>query len=101
MVSNGNMRYIADPFLEDPGIASPDPPAAGNSGKARDDNPRDDSRAGSFDRKSVLQTLRGSLDGGGSGNKVKVSAWKGVAGDDHVPGKVASHVSGIGTWHVH
>ncbi|CAM9187724.1 unnamed protein product [Sphacelaria rigidula] len=46
-------------------------------------------------RESTIQTLRQSFDcqavgggksGGASGGRVKVSAWKGVAGDDHVAG---------------
>ncbi|CAM9269015.1 unnamed protein product [Scytosiphon promiscuus] len=114
VVSNARMRYVADPLSQDPGVLpSPAPrldaggavAAAGTSpkGKERGDGgkkktavaaeSRDDQEEWSG-RPSILKVLRERVDqskaGGGGGKgatgSVKVAAWKGVAGDDHVPG---------------
>eukprot|EP00903_Cladosiphon_okamuranus_P014428 g13389.t1 len=111
VVSNAHMRYVADPLSEDPGVSPPPPdpakvgkPAGGKApkgkkgaaaGKKTNTATADPVEEGG--RPSILKVLRELVGKGGGGSaaagkgkgaagNVRVSAWKGVGGDDHVPG---------------
>ncbi|CAM9766287.1 unnamed protein product, partial [Ectocarpus sp. 8 AP-2014] len=107
VVSNAHMRYVADPLSEDPGVSPPTPPpvedakvstpsrAAASKGKKGGGGKEQNATEGQAEeggRLPILKVLRECVgqDGGGvgkekgtSGGSVKVSAWKGVGGDDH------------------
>ncbi|CAM9765355.1 unnamed protein product, partial [Ectocarpus sp. 4 AP-2014] len=123
VVSNAHMRYVADPLSEDPGVSAPTPPpveaakvstpnrAATSKGKNGGGGKQQNATEGQAEeggRLPILKVLRKCVgqdgDGGGkekgtSGGSVKVSAWKGVGGDDHIPGvrEWQSLISGNGS----
>lgn len=97
------MRYVADPCFEDKGFESrenspPSPAVAqhtkrGRKAAAAVDHEDGTSRGG---RMCMIKTLKEcvgqgkggeAIKGKGGTGKVNVSAWKGVGGDDHVPGE--------------
>lgn len=98
-VSNTLMRYVADPLSEDPGVSIDSEPASKEVGAnmvRKEAAPAVEVTSCINGRASILKTLRGgvgpstssSTKGGNAGaGKVNVSVWKGVGGDDHVPGE--------------
>ncbi|CAM9480513.1 unnamed protein product [Ectocarpus sp. 13 AM-2016] len=123
VVSNADMRYVADPLSEDPGVSPPTPPAAeaakvstpsrgaaskGKKGGGGKEQNATEGQTEEGERLPILKVLRECVgqDGGGGGKEkgtsvgsVKVSAWEGVGGDDHIPGvrEWQSLVSGNGS----
>lgn len=98
------MRYVADPLAEDAGIctALTSPPVSPPPSKGKNKQKAEvaDGESGAEEqggRQSILKTFRESISkknkaaggGKGSGNagKVDVAVWKGIGGDDHVPGE--------------
>lgn len=102
-VSNARMQYVADPLAEDAGIctASTPPPVSPPPSKGKKQQAKvadgGDGAEEQGGRQSIIKTFRESISkkskvaGGGKGSgdagKVDVAVWKGIGGDDHVPGE--------------
>lgn len=91
---NAGMRFVVDPWNEDQAALHHGSVSSASGGhpnaafKSRTDSAAHEAEA----TDSMIKTFRTLSDrlqeGGKAGNsKLNISAWKGVAGDDHVPGQ--------------